>query len=36
MTLSPKELERYLRTHIPLAAAMEMTVEAADVPFSSV
>jgi thioesterase domain-containing protein len=30
MTLSTKELEQYLRTHIPLAAAMEATVEDAD------
>ena len=30
MTLSTKELERYLREHIPLSAAMGMTVERAD------
>ena len=29
MTLSPNELERYLRSRIPLAAAMEVTVEEA-------
>jgi thioesterase domain-containing protein len=30
MTLAPKELERYLRTRIPLAAAMQVTVESVD------
>lgn len=30
MTLAVKDLEIYLRTRIPLAAAMEVTVEAAD------
>jgi thioesterase domain-containing protein len=30
MTLAPKELERYLRSRIPLADAMRVTVEAAD------
>jgi thioesterase domain-containing protein len=30
VTLPAKELQRYLRTHIPLAAAMEVTVEAGD------